>query len=1161
MAPVCYGGESRYKLSKPRRRTATGLIVSPGGSRSDLDTFFTKESSSSSVAIESLDTFTSQYSRKSLRESFFGDGTPLRKEVDSEEEEGEDDVDVSKSMLKRFSRANASMTKRASMRMSFGLSRSFTNDPKDDSTHPEVDPNINDVIKKKAYRDKMMALNQSLQTTMDDCGIRERIISPIRRRSFFTPGLATRNPVDILAKPPLPTKKEQEQFEYYYNPKLSLSSPLELIAALDLANRPLTPLMRAVTPAETDYGLIGRLRITNGLASPAPSIRSYSTVSRPLPTPFRNSLSCFDITATHRLDESIGSLSQQPRRSYNSAYYDVKTASDQQIEDLDGDEIATNYSEADGFSDMTSGSEDEHGGDSTKKASKSFPALSYSERAFLRARDYRSGLARNPFDTTSSSPILSSFETTTKPSEMEAELFDEHSLKQTISIESMKPTSIVLPDIAIEEDDFEQSTSRLLSLVGSLSPTSDTIEREPISVCKSDSGYSSNTSTNPSRKKLGFDTGPSVIQKAKVVIPDQSSNHQRVAIISEQRPSPVRISTTTTIQDSIFTASVQNSTDTIPTIGSSTTVHVNKSQESIPKKLTKARPRSQPPPSNRISVQIHPKIDPEFVPCIPMELAKRLARRIANLPTLDHTLPSIAHIRLEKADLVPGPLSAPIRSPSPQPTVDLVWDQIMGPNSRQPKTGRRKFSLIESLQPKKSKLKPKLVQSESRYKNASSLGDIHSFLQISYQVNDKVQSKPTKGKEGSFPSPPIPPTMPRSRSMMPLMNDTSVKLADLRPIAESAADKSDAQITMSSPSAVITSTSAMIVKQWTGGKLESRQDSSVPIVTGKPCPRPDFIVVSKTSAAVTNSTAVSSDENSKNLSNHAGSTQIRRSSYDLLNNPGAFVGRSPQIDSFWKALPPVPSIPVVEQVKIYEKTIKQAEGEDQYPSTSPSQKHNSAGCSNSEKPLPYRESVDWTTSQQKWAQFRASATTTSLSSPVFKDLYIAGTNQGTSSSMNSKLPLLPSIDWRPSRPHLNRSPDLGRQPTLPSLAWQSAPQGTNEICSQNRYSVQAPTMGSSGPLYNQHSRHSLEFRLQDMQGQPLNWTPHSPSQRSKSPERLHYRWLPPKLDSPHPQQNFTEWPQASIPSSQTWQTTMDPPSRRPHQILQQRVYPAVLTED
>ena len=138
-------------------------------------------------------------------------------------------------------------------------------------------------IKEKAYMDSIAALNHVPSPIDEDMHV-DSIPSPIRRKSLFTPGIATRTPHDILRKPPPPQiLQSQADRDYYFNPDLSTSSPLARLAALE------TGKSGRSTPT-LDYshlgGLkLGTLRVTNGPTSPKPQ-EVASRVSDDTPAPY-----------------------------------------------------------------------------------------------------------------------------------------------------------------------------------------------------------------------------------------------------------------------------------------------------------------------------------------------------------------------------------------------------------------------------------------------------------------------------------------------------------------------------------------------------------------------------------------------------------------------------------------------------------------------------------------------------------------------------------------------------------------------------------------------------------------------------------------------------------------------------------------------------------
>ncbi|KAL8921934.1 MAG: hypothetical protein Q9172_003783 [Xanthocarpia lactea] len=134
---------------------------------------------------------------------------------------------------------------------------------------------VKEQIKEKVWVDTLAAQNH-VSTPIDEDKHPDSVKSPIRRRSLYTPGIATRSPEDILRKPPPPEHvRSQADRDYYYNPALPDSSPLARLANLCTSQNGRS------TPSELDYGhlgalMLGTLRVTNGTASPAPREQDIS---------------------------------------------------------------------------------------------------------------------------------------------------------------------------------------------------------------------------------------------------------------------------------------------------------------------------------------------------------------------------------------------------------------------------------------------------------------------------------------------------------------------------------------------------------------------------------------------------------------------------------------------------------------------------------------------------------------------------------------------------------------------------------------------------------------------------------------------------------------------------------------------------------------------
>ena len=276
-----------HRLSKPRTFSSSSL--SPNASTSRLDLAMSssaKASPSGSHSSTNLLTVPSpsdatdhdenrRESRQKLRDHLFGPETEV---VDDDNDEDSNDDEPRGGGIRGNARSiRHRFSKRASLRLSLAHTKSLstTSLAREPSVEvvEEEETTVHDRIKEKAHHDQLLAYHQE--------GSERLMTSPFRRRSLFTPGLATRDASDILRKPPPPppppvdTPQPEHERQYYYDPQRSEHSPLARLAALDLAGRASPALDRCGTPGSVDYGHLSgpgaALRVTNGVASPAPS--------------------------------------------------------------------------------------------------------------------------------------------------------------------------------------------------------------------------------------------------------------------------------------------------------------------------------------------------------------------------------------------------------------------------------------------------------------------------------------------------------------------------------------------------------------------------------------------------------------------------------------------------------------------------------------------------------------------------------------------------------------------------------------------------------------------------------------------------------------------------------------------------------------------------
>jgi len=269
--------EPTQRLSKPCTNSSSSNLLS-------LASKYTESSSprspaDSSVFSESHMVTSQNGDRRSRRKSrsrmrSLLQGSPNEPApANSSEEEDSPQGGIVNDVRRRISRRSSSLSRLAHRRRSLtqlasaSISRLMLED--EESAHMEQE------IKEKEYAGRVAAQNH-ISSTVDGDVQPVTMASPIRRRSLYTPGLATRTPHDMLRRPPPPDRRDSElDREYYYSSDRPQSSPLSDLAALASSRN--TALALSLDGRSTPVNLmqlgglsLGTLRITNGTASPEP---------------------------------------------------------------------------------------------------------------------------------------------------------------------------------------------------------------------------------------------------------------------------------------------------------------------------------------------------------------------------------------------------------------------------------------------------------------------------------------------------------------------------------------------------------------------------------------------------------------------------------------------------------------------------------------------------------------------------------------------------------------------------------------------------------------------------------------------------------------------------------------------------------------------------
>ncbi len=220
-------------------------------------------------------------SRSRIRAYLYGASHDLLQTSSDDDEIHTGIAGAARNVRKRLSRTGSSITplqsaKASATRLSNSSSSGLLSTHSTDSQgiDPEESAMIVDQIKQRAHHDSLAAQNH-VSTPVDEDKHVDSIVAPLRRKSLYTPGIATRNASDILRKPP----KQLTDQDYYYDLLRPETSPLSHLAALSVGEDGRS------TPCDLHIsqlgGLqLGTLRVTNGASSPVPGDRPSDLASR-----------------------------------------------------------------------------------------------------------------------------------------------------------------------------------------------------------------------------------------------------------------------------------------------------------------------------------------------------------------------------------------------------------------------------------------------------------------------------------------------------------------------------------------------------------------------------------------------------------------------------------------------------------------------------------------------------------------------------------------------------------------------------------------------------------------------------------------------------------------------------------------------------------------
>ena len=253
------------RLSKPRTNTSsTNLLSHQSQPSSPLIPSEPSLSSEKATvkASQNGERRSRRQSRSKIREYLHGQS--------SEEEDGQKPKGSKRGIRERLSRSSSSLHHLTNGKSSTTQLSNHSNRELDDDDE-ETSERTRWEITQKALTDSVAARNH-VPGPVDEDKHPDAMKSPIRRRSLYTPGLATRTPDDLLRKPPRHGKQSEQAGGHRHRTEVPLSSPLDDLAALAVLRNAALIKSNAGRSTPTHFeqlgGLgLGTLRIMNDTTS------------------------------------------------------------------------------------------------------------------------------------------------------------------------------------------------------------------------------------------------------------------------------------------------------------------------------------------------------------------------------------------------------------------------------------------------------------------------------------------------------------------------------------------------------------------------------------------------------------------------------------------------------------------------------------------------------------------------------------------------------------------------------------------------------------------------------------------------------------------------------------------------------------------------------
>lgn len=578
-------------------------------------------------------------------------------------------------------------------------------------------------IMEKAQADSLSAQNHIPPSVDEDMHV-DSVVSPIRRRSLYTPGIATRTPNDILRKLPPPKRAlSKEDRDYYYNPNLSESSPLGRLAAMDLGSHGRS------TPTSLEYSHLGglkpgTLRIMNGATSPAPldinPLRMHPLKSELV----EHSGSFMDLEGVPSHYQSLHPLGNPSSTNCDSVFSDSPLQADQNLEEGDWSQWRDDHFKLDAQSKCVDLNDKHKYYDgfvkqsipgnapkisSDKRVLTHFKSISpnLKDHALSIAQSYIQELPTSPYadgGSSSQSSITLDHVTNKEPARY-GSLDDEGIVIPKSPHPVMETWRSFIDDKGDRHDKDENREDALRKLTANAAPEPGAISRiEPSFAIStdvhlpsnrkesfaakitynSDSGYGSSDSLK-SFVASALDNARSVNASSSFVsLPpafrgDTISQTvfwpaQRTAENSPAQPSAIQshlsgpplLGGVVHMAEHAPAAQLENINDSNATLQPASASSPRKF--ATVRRLQKLRPFSQQAPAHSLFVQSVRKLSQSTIPPVPSEVAARHSERLREFPLLEHTFSSPHDVKRDNGSPTAEPIVVPIRFPSPTNT-------------------------------------------------------------------------------------------------------------------------------------------------------------------------------------------------------------------------------------------------------------------------------------------------------------------------------------------------------------------------------------------------------------------------------------------------------------------------------------------------------------